>query len=171
MTWLALVKIDICKALSSWAANFRHIWQYFFFIVQTPQHPQQNQPSSLKLPDKPAPVLRPSTCQARKIYNNATLLGGMRAGNYTPLGKATHLQDCIGRACDLNEGHLALMLGQYCYSVMCHNQRICQTIPAKPTHLRPKVAYLAWTQEPIEQDTSMNSFFSGYYFLKLGIYR
>ena len=94
----------------------------------------------------------------------------MRAGNYTPLGKATHLQDCIGRACDLNEGHLALMLGQYCYSVMCHNQRICQTIPAKPTHLRPKVAYLAWTQEPIEQDTSMNSFSSGYYFLKSGIY-
>lgn len=110
----------------------------------------------VKLSEKPAPVLRPSTCQARKIYNNATLLGGMRAGNYTPLGKATHLQDCIGRACDLNEGHVALMLGQYCYSVMCHNERICQTIPAKPTHLKPKVAYLAWTQEPIEQDTITN---------------
>ena len=78
----------------------------------------------------------------------------MRSGNYTPLGKATHLQDCIGRACDLKEGHLALMLGQYCYSVMCHNERICQTIPAKPTHLKPKVGYLAWTQEPIEQDTN-----------------
>lgn len=108
------------------------------------------------VPEKPAPVLRPSTCQARKIYNNATLIGGMKAGNYTPLGKATHLQDCIGRACDLNEGHLALMLGRYCYSVMCHNQRICQTIPAKPTQLKPKVAYLAWTQEPIEQDTITN---------------
>lgn len=110
----------------------------------------------IKVPEKPAPVLRPSTCQARKIYNNATLIGGMKAGNYTPLGKAVHLQDCIGRACDLNEGHLALMLGRYCYSVMCHNQRICQTIPAKPTHLKPKVAYLAWTQEPIEQDTITN---------------
>ena len=104
--------------------------------------------------EKPAPILRPSTCQARKIYNNATLLGGMRAGNYTSLGRAFHLQDCIGRACDLNEGHLAIMLGKYCYSVMCHNERVCQTIPAKPTHLTPKVAYLTWTQEPIEQDTS-----------------
>ena len=110
----------------------------------------------ITLQEKPAPILRPSTCQARKIYNNATLLGGMKAGNYTPLGKAVHLQDCIGRACDLNEGHLALMLGRYCYSVMCHNQRICQTIPAKPTQLKPKVAYLAWTQEPIEQDTITN---------------
>ena len=106
------------------------------------------------IPVKPAPVLRPSTCQARKIYNNVTLLGGMRAGNYTALGRATHLEDCIGRACDLNEGHLALMLGRYCYSVMCNNQRTCQTIPAKPSQLRPKVAYLAWTQDPIEQDTS-----------------
>jgi len=123
-----------------------------------PIHPQvrQNPNPPVKIPEKPLPVLRPSTCQARKIYNNATLLGGMRAGNYTPLGKATHLQDCIGRACDLNEGHLAIMLGQYCYSVTCYNQRICQTIPAKPTHLRPKVAYLAWTQEPIEQDTITN---------------
>ncbi|XP_066922324.1 uncharacterized protein [Clytia hemisphaerica] len=108
------------------------------------------------IPEKLAPVLRPSTCQARKIYNNVTLLGGMRAGNYTALGRATHLEDCIGRACDLNEGHLALMLGRYCYSVTCNNQRTCQTIPAKPSHLRPKVAYLAWTQDPIEQDTITN---------------
>ena len=66
------------------------------------------------IPEKPAPVLRPSTCQARKIYNNVTLLGGMRAGNYTALGRATHLQDCIGRACDLNEGQYA------CYSKGFH---------------------------------------------------
>ncbi|XP_002155707.1 uncharacterized protein LOC100210596 [Hydra vulgaris] len=118
-------------------------------------HPQLVQPI-VKFHEKPAPVLRPSTCQARKIYNNATLIGGMRAGNYTSLGKATHLQDCIGRACDLNEGHLAIMLGQYCYSVTCKNQRICQTVPAIPSHLKPKVAYLAWTQEPIEQDTITN---------------
>lgn len=116
----------------------------------------RDKPPAVGLVEKPAPVLRPSTCQARKIYNNATLLGGRKAGNYTPLGKAVHLQDCIGRACDLNEGHLALMLGRYCYSVMCHNQRICQTIPAKPTQLKPMVAYLAWTQEPIEQDTITN---------------
>ena len=51
-------------------------------------------------------------------------------------------------------GHLALMLGSYCYSVTCNNQRTCQTIPAKPSYLKPKVAYLAWTQEPIEEDTS-----------------
>ena len=46
------------------------------------------------------------------------------------------------------------MLGSYCYSVTCNNQRTCQTIPAKPSYLKPKVAYLAWTQEPIEEDTS-----------------
>ena len=126
-------------------------------IAIASSHPQNAQPV-VKFHEKPAPVLRPSTCQARKIYNNATLIGGMRAGNYTSLGKATHLQDCIGRACDLNEGHLAIMLGQYCYSVTCKNQRICQTVPAIPSHLKPKVAYLAWTQEPIEQDTSMYCF-------------
>jgi len=124
-----------------------------------PQHEQQQQQNVPQLPNPPkkqSPILRPSTCQTRKIYNNVTLLGGTRAGNYTSLGKAVHLQDCVGRACDLNEGHVALMIGSYCFSVTCHNERVCQTIPAKPTHLKPKVAYLAWTQEPIEPDTITN---------------
>lgn len=133
-------------------------------LTAKPSRPTSQQAIGVnQLPEKPAPLLRPSTCQARKIYNNVTLLGGMRAGNYTPLGRAVHLEDCIGRACDLNEGHLALMLGRYCYSVMCSNQRTCQTIPAKPSHLRPKVAYLAWTQEPIEQDTSESILFLTFY--------
>lgn len=122
-----------------------------------PTHPVQPTLQFLKKPpEKQAPILRPSTCQTHKIYNNVTLLGGTKAGNYTSLGKVEHLEDCVGRACDLNEGHLALMLGKYCFSVTCHNQRVCQTIPAKPSHLSPKVAYLAWTQEPIEPDTITN---------------
>ncbi|XP_065063481.1 uncharacterized protein LOC135690007 [Rhopilema esculentum] len=116
----------------------------------------QSPPILQKPPQKQSPILRPSTCQTRKIYNNVTLLGGTKAGNYTSLGKAEHLQDCVGRACDLNEGHVALMIGRYCFSVTCHNERVCQTIPAKPTQLKPKVAYLAWTQEPIEPDTITN---------------
>lgn len=130
---------------------------WVFCLAATPpqqQQQQQNPQLPLNKPQKQSPILRPSTCQTRKIYNNVTLLGGTKAGNYTSLGKAEHLQDCVGRACDLNEGHVALMIGSYCFSVTCHNERVCQTIPAKPTHLKPKVAYLAWTQEPIEPDTS-----------------
>ena len=131
-------------------------------LATPPQQPQQQQqPQNAQqlpsAPQKQSPILRPSTCQTRKIYNNVTLLGGTKAGNYTSLGKAEHLQDCVGRACDLNEGHVALMIGSYCFSVTCHNERVCQTIPAKPTHLKPKVAYLAWTQEPIEPDTSKSN--------------
>ena len=127
----------------------------FFSHSAVAAQPQiQTPPILQKPPQKQSPILRPSTCQTRKIYNNVTLLGGTKAGNYTSLGKAEHLQDCVGRACDLNEGHVALMIGRYCFSVTCHNERVCQTIPAKPTQLKPKVAYLAWTQEPIEPDTS-----------------
>eukprot|EP00795_Rhopilema_esculentum_P008708 gene8708-14730_t len=127
------------------------------FVDSVAAQPQiQSPPILQKPPQKQSPILRPSTCQTRKIYNNVTLLGGTKAGNYTSLGKAEHLQDCVGRACDLNEGHVALMIGRYCFSVTCHNERVCQTIPAKPTQLKPKVAYLAWTQEPIEPDTITN---------------
>lgn len=89
-------------------------------------------------------ILKTSTCSASKIYPNVTLLGGIKSGNFTSLGKTKNMQECIGKTCELGRGDLAFMLGSYCYSVSCSSGRVCQTIPAQPSKFYPRIAFLKW---------------------------
>ncbi|KAL9963284.1 hypothetical protein ACROYT_G032469 [Oculina patagonica] len=89
-------------------------------------------------------ILKTSTCSASKIYPNVTLLGGIKSGNFTSLGKTKNMQECIGKTCELGRGDLAFMLGSYCYSVSCSSGRVCQTIPAQPSKFDPRIAFLKW---------------------------
>lgn len=89
-------------------------------------------------------ILKTSTCSASKIYPNVTLLGGIKSGNFTSLGKTKNMQECIGKTCELGSGDLAFMLGSYCYSVTCSSGRVCQTIPAQPSKFYPRIAFLKW---------------------------
>ena len=61
------------------------------------------------------------------------------------------MQECIGKSCDLETGDLAFMLGNDCYSITCYSDRVCQTIPAKPSRFTPRLAFLKWS--PKENET------------------
>lgn len=97
-------------------------------------------------------ILKTSTCSASKIYPNVTLLGGIKSGNFTSLGKTKNMQECIGRSCDLGQGDMAFMLGSYCYSVSCYSDRVCQTIPAQPSKFYPRIAFLKWAPKITEEE-------------------
>ena len=103
-------------------------------------------------------ILKTSTCSASKIYPNVTLLGGIKSGNFTSLGKTKNMQECIGKTCELGRGDLAFMLGSYCYSVSCSSGRVCQTIPAQPSKFYPRIAFLKWAPK-INETGEMKGFF------------
>ena len=99
-------------------------------------------------------ILKTSTCSSSKIYPNVTLLGGIKSGNFTSLGKTKNMQECIGRSCDLGQGDMAFMLGSYCYLVSCYSDRVCQTIPAQPSKFHPRIAFLKWAPKITEEGES-----------------
>lgn len=114
-------------------------------------------------------ILKTSTCSASKIYPNVTLLGGIKSGNFTSLGKTKNMQECIGKTCELGRGDLAFMLGSYCYSVSCSSGRVCQTIPAQPSKFYPRIAFLKWAPK-INETGQMNIvvIYTYFFFFSIG---
>ena len=53
------------------------------------------------------------------------------------------MRECIGKCCDDASCDLAFMFGEHCYSVECQSEKLCQAVLAKPSHLEPKVSYVA----------------------------
>ncbi|EDO45526.1 predicted protein [Nematostella vectensis] len=98
-------------------------------------------------------ILKTSTCSSVKIHTNVTLLGGIKSGNFTALGRTKNMQECIGKSCDLPSGDMAFMLGNDCYSVTCYSDRQCQVIPAQPSPFLPKLAFLKWAPKVNETET------------------
>lgn len=52
------------------------------------------------------------------------------------------MRECIEKCCDDASCDLAFMFGDHCYSVQCQNEKLCQAVLAKPSHLEPKVSYV-----------------------------
>lgn len=53
------------------------------------------------------------------------------------------MRECIGKCCDDTSCDLAFMFGDHCYSVECQSEKLCQAVLAKPSHLEPRVSYVA----------------------------
>ncbi len=83
-----------------------------------------------------------------------TLKGGLKAGDFTDVGKVGKLSDCYDICCRSEKCDLAFMLGQNCFSVKCYNQDLCQTIPAQPSIFNPQIAYVA-SREKISLNTAL----------------
>ena len=71
-----------------------------------------------------------------------TLKGGLKAGDFTDVGKVGRLVDCYDICCKNEKCNLAFMLGQNCFSVKCYNDDLCKTIPAQPSIFNPQIAYI-----------------------------
>lgn len=83
-----------------------------------------------------------------------TLKGGLKAGDFTDVGKVGKLKDCYDICCRTENCDLAFMLGQNCFSIKCHDKSLCTTIPAQPSIFNPQIAYVL-TREKVSLKTTM----------------
>ena len=87
------------------------------------------------------PVSR-HNCYNSEQKHNVTLRGGLSAGHFKDRGKVADMQECVDFCC--KEGHcdIALMLLENCFTVICHNKRLCESVPAKTGRYRSRIVYV-----------------------------
>ncbi|XP_065644693.1 uncharacterized protein LOC100203833 isoform X38 [Hydra vulgaris] len=81
-------------------------------------------------------------CVASKTIGNVTLVGGVKAGNFTDLGSVSNMEDCKNRCCNLEECQVAFLIDDSCYAVKCARPQLCQPRRAKSTALYPQLLYI-----------------------------
>jgi hypothetical protein len=69
-------------------------------------------------------------CTRSHILYNHTVLGGLRAGNFTKIAEVDSIETCAALCCAENTCDLALMLGNNCYAGDCASKELCKPIAA-----------------------------------------
>ena len=87
------------------------------------------------------PVLR-HNCTNSEQKHNVTLRGGLSAGNFKDKGKVAYMQDCVDFCCKEDHCDVALMLLENCFTVICHNKRLCESVPAKTERYKSRIVYV-----------------------------
>lgn len=79
-----------------------------------------------------------------EIHNKTILSQGMLAGTINLQKGISAVGKCVERCCDAKRCHVALMLGNLCYSMECANENACKPKPAPESVLskNPTVAYV-----------------------------
>ena len=93
---------------------------------------------------------RTYACTHTFVFNNATLRGGLKAGDVKNEGKVEGMEECVEMCCKTPECNVALLLKENCYIVACFNKESCEAVPAKQTRGRTKVAYVARSKDETE---------------------
>ena len=93
---------------------------------------------------------RTYACTHTFVFNNATLRGGLKAGDVKNEGKVEGMEECVEMCCKTPECNVALLLKDNCYIVACFNKESCEAVPAKETKGRTKVAYVARSKDETE---------------------
>ena len=83
-----------------------------------------------------------SSCNHSKLYRHVTLVGGLRAGNFTRLGEFTDMADCAQRCCDVKSCDVAILMGDACFALQCSTAELCSTRPARLRNFSLKMIYM-----------------------------
>lgn len=91
-------------------------------------------------------------CPHNEIMYNVKLMGGLKAGKFTDIGKVKSIKTCIRYCCEakVQPCDLAFMLSDRCYLVKCFSEDRCQAIPAAAIDhsFKQKMAFVApWLYE------------------------
>ena len=111
-------------------------------------------------------IPQPSACLKSPISYNVTLRNGIRSGYFRDQGRVENMDECIRKCCDSDTCDVAFMLKQRCYLVTCYTKKGCQTVQARHSLFRPRVAHVQRTnvtqlmsfmdeQEIVEQPRSI----------------
>lgn len=75
-----------------------------------------------------------------------TLNGGLKAGNFTDVGKVENTNACTRLCCVSEKCDLALVIKGNCFLVSCFTKDLCKTVKTETTNYRPTVAFVKrWT--------------------------
>ena len=95
--------------------------------------------SSRKLIQKPD-----AFCKHSPLYQNYSLLYGIKAGNFTFHGKTKDIEACLHQCCHEENCKLALVISQKCYTLACID-KYCSIVPARSTIHKPTVVFVSRT--------------------------
>ena len=93
---------------------------------------------------------RTYACTHTFVFNNATLRGGLKAGDVKNEGRVEGMEECVEMCCKTPECNVALLLKENCHIVACFNKESCEAVPAKQMRGRTKVAYVARSKDETE---------------------
>lgn len=83
-----------------------------------------------------------SSCTHSKLYRHVTLVGGLRAGNFTRLAEFTDMADCAQRCCDVRSCDVAILMGDTCFALQCSTAELCSARPARLKNFSLKMIYM-----------------------------
>ncbi|KAJ7382458.1 hypothetical protein OS493_034618 [Desmophyllum pertusum] len=107
------------------------------------------------LEDEGADYISIPKCTRSHILYNHTLLGGLRAGNFTHLAEVDSIETCAALCCAEQTCDLALVLGENCYAGDCASKELCVPVPVKPTANRSsQIAYITSRKKVEEPGTA-----------------
>ena len=93
-------------------------------------------------------------CTRSHILYNHTLLGGLRAGNFTHIAEVDSIETCAALCCAEQTCDLALVLGENCYAGDCASKELCVPVPVNPTANRgSQIAYITSRKKVEEPGT------------------
>ena len=84
-----------------------------------------------------------------------TLRGGLKAGNFTDVGKVDNMVICTKLCCVAEKCDLAMMIHQSCFLVSCYTMQLCQAVKAISNKYQPSVAYVMRRTGELQEETGM----------------
>lgn len=93
-------------------------------------------------------------CTRSHILYNHTLLGGLRAGNFTEIAEVDSIETCAALCCAEQTCDLALLLGENCYAGDCASKELCIPVPVHQMANRgSRIAYIT-SRKKVEEPGS-----------------
>eukprot|EP00112_Aurelia_sp_Birch-Aquarium-sp1_P020371 Seg523.12 transcript_id=Seg523.12/GoldUCD/mRNA.D3Y31 product="hypothetical protein" protein_id=Seg523.12/GoldUCD/D3Y31 len=92
-------------------------------------------------------------CSATRMKVGVTLRGGLKAGNFTDVGRVDNMVICTKLCCVAEKCDLAMMINQSCFLVACYSMQLCQVLKAISTNYQPSVAYVMRKTEELQEET------------------
>lgn len=72
-------------------------------------------------------VAKRTVCVTQPIRHDVTILGELEAGNFKRLSKnAKDISKCLRKACNSQQGDIAYLSGNLCFSVTCFKRESCE---------------------------------------------
>lgn len=85
-------------------------------------------------------------CSTTHTYYNATLRGGLKAGNFTFFGIVTSKDVCVTRCCVTQGCDLTFIVLNRCFLVDCNDDDLCDSITARnAAKFQPMITYVNLT--------------------------
>ena len=103
-----------------------------------------------------------NTCVPSRIAYNHTLRGGKTAGEYTKLGPAGSIHECIDQCCGADTCEVAFFLHGQCYGVQCYTGELCQNVDVGEQFTKdftPTIAYMNTREGQRQKQKGKHTFY------------